>query len=385
MPLGVSSGARGPGSATVSGGDVAAEPDLQRVLDAVLEGVVVLDADGTVVHLNGESSRLLEASAEAALGAPLESAVGAHHPAAKLARTVLASGRAAVQDDVVLARRYADDALIDLAVSPIIEPDRSVSGAVVVLRDRTLRHALERVESQRARLATTGRIAAGIAHEVKNPLGGIRGAGELLAARARDDKTRKTALLIVQEVDRITSLVDDLMVFTRGEEPRLEPINLHQVLDEMLDLLAMDPVASGVELERIYDPSIPELLADADRLTQVFLNLARNACQAMEGSGGRLRIETRMALDQRLTDGAGHRWPAVAVCFEDSGPGIAPDLVDRLGTPFVTTRARGTGLGLAVSQHWVARHHGSLRIQNRPEKGARAVVLLPLRRAEGAS
>jgi two-component system, NtrC family, nitrogen regulation sensor histidine kinase GlnL len=364
---------------------VSAEPDLQKVLDAVLEGVVVLDADGAVLHLNGEASRLLEASAEAAVGAPLESAVGAHHPAAKLARSVLASGRAAVQDDVALARRYADDALIDLAVSPIVEPDRSVSGAVVVLRDRTLRHALERIESQRARLAVYGRIATGIAHEVKNPLGGIRGAGELLAARAGDDKTRKTALLIVQEVDRITSLVDDLMVFTRGEDLRLEPTNLHRVLDEMLDLLAMDPVASGVGLERVYDPSIPELRADADRLTQVFLNLARNACQAMEEAGGRLRIETRMALDQRLTDDAGRRWPAVAVRFEDSGPGIAPELVERLGTPFLTTRACGTGLGLAVSQHWIARHHGTLRIANRPGGGARAVVLLPLRRKEGAS
>jgi two-component system nitrogen regulation sensor histidine kinase GlnL len=355
--------------------------ELQRVLDAVLDGVVVLDREGAVVRLNGEASRLLEVSAASVSGAPLQGVTGAGHPAAKLVRSVLASGQAAVQDDVPLARRFDRDVLLDVAVSPILESDRSVSGAVVVLRDRTLRHSLERLESERERLAAWGRIAAGIAHEVKNPLGGIRGAGELLAARAADEKTRRTAELVVQEVDRIASLVDDLMVFTRGEDLHLEPVNLHRVLDETIDLLAMDPVASGVELEPVYDPSLPELEADPDRLAQVFLNLARNACQAME-RGGRLRIETRMALDQRLSDAQGQRWPTVAIAFEDTGPGISPELIERLGTPFFTTRPRGTGLGLAVSKHWVARHHGTLRLENRPEGGARALVLLPLRRKE---
>jgi nitrogen-specific signal transduction histidine kinase len=149
----------------------------------------------------------------------------------------------------------------------------------------------------------------------------------------------------------------------------------------VLDLLAMDPLGAGVRVERRFDPSIPELLADADRLTQVFLNLVRNALQAMEAHRGRLTITTRMSLEHRaLTAGAEHA-PTLLVEIRDEGAGIPPALLDRLATPFFTTRPGGTGLGLAVSRHWIARHGGTLRIESTPGEGTTVRVALPLRRA----
>ena len=229
---------------------------------------------------------------------------------------------------------------------------------MLVLRDRTIQQL-----APAARLGARGarrlrRIAAGVAHEVRNPLGGIRGAAEILASRASDAKTLDAAELIVREVDRIATLVDDLMVFTRGEDLRLAPVNIHLVLDGVLDLLAMDPLGARVRVERRFDPSIPELLADADRLTQVFLNLARNALQAMEKGGDADDHDAHEPRPSPASPPGAEHAPTLLVEVKDDGTGIPPAQLERLATPFFTTRPGGTGLGLAVSRHWVARHGG---------------------------
>ncbi len=355
------------------------------VLEAVLDGLLVVDREQRVELINTAACRILGSSAEAIRGAPIDRALGADHPVVRLVRAVLREGRAAVENELRLAPRGAHRPVVDVAVSPLLEPSRPPAagpeGVVVVLRDRTIQKSLEAHVSERERLTAFGQIAAGIAHEVKNPLGGIRGAAEIIGARTEDAKTRDAAQLVVREVDRITALVDDFMVFSRGEDPAFAPLNIHRVLEDVLDLCSMDPVAAGIGIQRTFDPSIPELLGDADRLAQVFLNLIRNALQAMEGSG-ELTISTRMTIDHRLSTPGGRPLPTLLISVADSGPGIPPEILDQLSTPFFTTRAAGTGLGLAVSRHWVARHGGTLRIESRVGEGTRVHVALPLRRPE---
>ena len=353
--------------------------DWERVLDAVLDGVVVLDAQGVVETVNSEACRILETSPSAARGSSVERLMGPDHAVSRLTRSVLASGRSAIEAERTLAHRFEPDLVVDVAVSPLQGEGREIEGAVLVLRDRTIQANLEERVAERERLDTFGRIAAGIAHEVKNPLGGIRGAAEILASRASDAKAIDAAEMIVREVDRITALVDDLMVFSRGDELELAPLNIHRVLDDVVELLAMDRLASGIELRRSFDPSIPDLRGDADRLTQVFLNLARNALQAMEEGGSELTIRTRMALEQRLATENGESLPTLLVEVEDQGSGITPETRRQLDTPFFTTRVGGTGLGLAVSRHWVTRHGGSLSLDSTPGRGTVVRVALPLR------
>lgn len=353
---------------------------LQAVLDAVLYGIVVLDPEGRVDQLNAEACRILEVSTEAAAETPFERLVGERDPIAKLVRRVLDTGRPAIEDEIKVERRYAGNLVVDAAVSPIIEADRTNLGLVLVLGDRTVRNALRDGVIERETLASYGHIAAGIAHEVKNPLSGIRGAAELLEIRAADDRARRTAQLIVREVDRITALVDELMVFARGEELQLQPTNVHRVLDQVLELVAVDPLGEKISVERIYDPSIPEFQADPSRLTQVFLNLTRNALQAMETSGSHLRVTTSVSLDQRIAGPDGRLVPAVNVTIHDDGPGISPENLQRLKTPFFTTKTQGTGLGLAVVRHWVAKHSGTMDIESSPGNGTKIRVSLPLQR-----
>jgi two-component system nitrogen regulation sensor histidine kinase GlnL len=157
-------------------------------------------------------------------------------------------------------------------------------------------------------------------------------------------------------------------------------VNLHRVLDGVLTLIEHEPLASACEIVRSYDPSIPELLADGDRLTQVFLNLARNARQALTPPSGALTVTTRMTLDHRIALGAGRPLPTLAIWFEDTGGGMDPEVLRQATTPFFSTRSGGTGLGLAVAEYWVARHGGSLHLESEKGLGTRVRVTLPLRR-----
>ncbi|MEB2344789.1 MAG: ATP-binding protein [Deltaproteobacteria bacterium] len=353
--------------------------NLRRVLDALLDGVVVVDEDGALRHLNAEACRILGTSSEAVAGRPVERVAGGE-AFAKSVRAVLAGGASVVTNEVPLPRRFEAALVVDVAVSPIPDEAGCPRGAVVLLHDRTIGTALRAVESERAQSAALGRMAAGIAHEVRNPLAGIRGAAELLGRRAGSPRDRAAAELIVREVDRIAALLDDFMVLGRGDVLRLAPVNLHRVLDDVLEVLAADPLGARAQLVRAFDPSLPELLADGDRLVQVFLNLARNALEAMEGRPGKLTIATRLRVDHRL-ELAGERLPSVAVEVSDTGPGIPEAVRAQVMTPFFTTRSAGTGLGLPLARHFVALHGGSLQLESREGRGTTVHVSLPLRRA----
>ena len=352
--------------------------DLTGVLEAVLAGVVVVDSDGRVEFVNSAACRILEMSAESARGAPVENLLGPGHALARLARTVLATGGSTAENACPVSRRHHAGLCVDVSASPLFDEAGCVDGVALMLRDSTIQQTLQKMVAERESLTAFGTFAAGIAHEVKNPLGGIRGAAEILASRSSDPKTHEAADLIVREVDRIAALVDDLMVFARGDELRLAPTNIHRILDDVLDLLAVDPLGVGVSVERVFDPSIPEMLVDPDRLMQVFLNLARNALQALERKGT-LSIETRLDLDHRLRDRHGEPRPTVLVVIADTGPGMPPEVLEKLAMPFFTTRPGGTGLGVAVARHWVARHDGTLVVESAPGEGTRVRVALPLR------
>ncbi|MAE93759.1 MAG: hypothetical protein CL910_03785 [Deltaproteobacteria bacterium] len=355
--------------------------DLGRVLEAIVAGVVVIDRDGIVDEINSAACRLVERSREQSVGRPIEELVSGEHALSRLGRKALERGVGFSESQQTLERRTGDDALVDVAATPLFDDKDALDGAVVVLRDRTSRNRLEQLEEEKERFDAFGRIAAGLAHEVKNPLGGIRGAGEILARRSDDPKTQEIAELVVGEATRIAGLVDDFMVFARGERLAFGVVNVHQVLDHVLELAGLDPMSSEVRIERSFDPSIPELIADRDRLVQVFLNLVRNGLQAMEGTGGTLTVKTRMALERRLVTKAGRSLPTLAVWIEDTGAGMDADELHQASTPFFTTRSGGTGLGLAVAEYWVAQHEGALTLESEKGAGSRARVALPLRRS----
>ncbi len=353
---------------------------IQPILDAMVEGVLILSKSGRVKLINHEACRILEARPDTDSEQTLASLIPANHPLLNAFENVVRTQRARVEGEVVLERRSGPEFVLDLTLSPIYKDELEEPDVLLVLRDRTTFREMSEDASQKKKLSSYGHIAAGIAHEVKNPLGGIRGAAELLQKRVSDERSKRTSLLIIQEVDRISSLVDELMVFAKDEALSIESVNLHRLLNRMMELICTEPLASNVEFECVFDPSIPEIAGDPSRLTQVFLNLARNAIQAMGETGGRLTLRTGMSLQNRLTGADGKAVPTVNIFFEDQGPGIEESVLERLATPFFTTKAEGTGLGLAVSQHWVSRHRGRLIIDGHgPTGGASVCIKLPLK------
>lgn len=352
--------------------------DLQGIFEALLEGVVVLDEHGQIEMLNSEAARLLTGPNEPLPGERLAEALGGDHPLCQIVDRVRTTLRASIHDEVEFPRRLSAPVPVDVAVSILGEDGVTMSGMAIALRDRSTARNLREEISERERQESYGHIAAGIAHEVKNPLGGIRGAAELMGMETSDDRGRKVSQLIVGEVDRISNLVDELMVFARGDRLEIESVNIHRPLDSLLDLLELERGYEEIEIERLYDPSLPEIQADPARLQQAFLNLARNAMQAMEESGGKLVLSTRMTLEHRIMSPTGQPLPTIEVSFRDTGPGIPAALQHRLATPFFTTKKKGTGLGLSVTRHWIHRHNGRLRIESDEGQGTRVDVHLPL-------
>jgi len=245
------------------------------------------------------------------------------------------------------------DALVDVAAAPLVEDDRSRGGVVLALRDRTIHRDLQQQVSERERLSAFGRMAAGIAHEVKNPLGGIRGAAQMLADELETGELAILARLIMRESDRI----DELIQRFGHQELDCREVDLYPLLDEAQDLLAAE-FGESVSIERDYDPSLPSISADSTAIRRVILNLLRNACQA--GASVvliRTRVEYQNAL---LQSGQGS---VIKLQVIDNGQGVPESLRSLLFLPLVTGRRDGTGLGLALSQQIASAHGGLLTFE----------------------
>ncbi len=354
-------------------------PNSSSILDALHEGILVTNAEAEIEFINAGACRLLEVAAENTVGVSLEKILGAEHIATTLAHSVIETGYSASASEQVIERRLHEDALVDITVTPLFDAKTRILGTVLSLSDASMKSALQRTAAEKERLATIGHLASGIAHEVRNPLGGIRGAAELLGRQASGDKSKATADLIVREVDRITALLDDLMIFARTDGLQLEPTNLHHVLDDVLELLSHDPLSQQMTLKRVYDPSLPELLVDRARIAQVFHNLFRNALQAMQDAPGMLTITTRLDIQHHISSN-GKKLAMVEIEIHNTGAHIPEEIFEHVLTPFVTTRPQGTGLGLPLANHWINRHGGSLRIRSQADLGTTVLISLPLRR-----
>jgi two-component system nitrogen regulation sensor histidine kinase GlnL len=212
-----------------------------------------------------------------------------------------------------------------------------------------------------------------LAHEIKNPLGGIRGAAQLLARQLADASMREYTSVIISEADRLVALVDALL--GPGHAPRKELVNIHELLQHIGHLLAAD-APEGVSVERDYDPSLPPLRLDRNLIIQAMLNLGRNAMQAIAQNptrSGRLILRTRALTNVNI--GARRHRLVASVQFEDNGPGVPDDLRETLFYPLVTGRSNGTGLGLAVAQDLVSRHDGLIEFQSRPGQTIFTILL----------
>ncbi|MDH5543758.1 MAG: ATP-binding protein [Nitrospinota bacterium] len=263
----------------------------------------------------------------------------------------------------------------EVAINSIDYGEGSV-GAIFIIRTVAGKSELNAEVEKESKIGILSLMAAGLAHEIKNPLGGIRGAAQLIG-RSHSDLSEYSEL-IINETDRINLLVNELLVLGSDKKPRRMETNIHRVLDETIKLLEAQFSQRNLAIIRDYDPSLPEIKGDPDRLKQVFLNLAKNSIE-MSPKGGRITLKTRTSLAPLTATQGGKKRSMMDVMVIDEGPGIPAEILKNLFTPFNTSKKEGTGLGLVISLKIIRDHEGKLTLENNAGgKGAIAKATIPI-------
>jgi len=256
----------------------------------------------------------------------------------------------------------------------VASPTDGAGEARLVLEFRELEQQLKIAREAKIleQQETSRELIRNLAHEIKNPLGGIRGAAQLLERELADAEQREFTQVIVKETDRLQALMNRLL--TPSRLPRVEPLNIHEVTERVRTLLLAE-FPADLSLRRDYDTSLPDLVGDKEQLIQAILNVARNAAQAL-GGHGEIRLETRIA--RQVTIARNRYRHAIAISIEDDGPGVPPDLGEKIFNPLVSGREGGHGLGLPLAQSYVSQHHGLIEFDSVPGR-TRFTILLPVR------
>ena len=345
-------------------------PEPGQILDSLATAVLGFDDGLRLRWMNPSAEELFAVGLRQARDQQLAALFPGCTDLVQRAGEVLAGPRVISEREVWLQRPGGDGRLVDVTLSPLpLAEDRWGLLVETTLSDRRSRIAQEgrRIEEQRA----LRRVIRGLAHEVKNPLGGLRGAAQLLAAHLPDPALTEYTDVIQHEVDRLLKVLDQLQA-PRGARER-GPVNIHEVLERVRRLIAAE-APEGVTITSDYDPSLPEIHADFDQLVQVFLNLARNAVQAVAGRpDARVTLRTRVERNYTI-EGRLHPL-ALRVEVADNGPGIAEAEQSQIFYPLVTSRSEGRGLGLSIAQDLVTAHGGVIDLTSEPGHTVLQVVL----------
>ena len=348
-----------------------AKPSPQGILENQSTAVLWLDGALRLSYLNPAAEILLKLDGRQALG----SSVGECLPQA--AEFAQALARAALRRETFTQRELklplvgdAAPITVDCTATPVAERDGDTPLLVeLVPLDRHLR--ISREDALIAQHAANRLLARNMAHEIRNPLGGLRGTAQLLERRLKEEALKEYTRIIMSEADRLSALVDAMLGPVRAPERR--PVNIHELLEHVARLTESEAPAS-LELKRDYDPSLPELVLDRGEIVQVILNVARNAREALVDKG-LLLFRTRVL--RQFTIGARRHRMVACLDVIDDGPGVPPELLGRIFAPLVSGKPQGTGLGLSIAQELVNRHGGLIECTSVPGHTVFS-ILLPL-------
>jgi two-component system nitrogen regulation sensor histidine kinase GlnL len=352
------------------------------VLAGLPDAVVAVDETLRVVFWNGAAEALTGRSARRVEGRLIKEVFPAGASLVSRLAETLATGESRSEAEGALETAEGRPIPVSLVTAPLFARDGSVEGAVAVVRDVSRIRQLEDEVRRGETLAAAGRMAVGVAHEIRNPLGAIRGAVQLLAREMGEDpRLREYTDVLIKEVDRVNRIIEALLDLGRPVQLRRIPLNLHQLLERVTLLHEESARARGVTFVRRYDPSLPPILGDEDRLLQVFHNLVVNALDAMK-QGGRLTLVTRVSLNPlygKIDVGGGHR-SMVEAQVADEGSGIPAAVRARIFDPFFTTKERGLGLGLALCHRILDEHRGAIQVESAEGRGTAVTCFLPIAR-----
>lgn len=337
----------------------------QHVVNSMANGLISLNADGEIVTVNRQARLMFGLSPdEDAEGKPFAEILTVHGldlPAALRQNDMLR------ECEVIGATTAGKTLPLSLSASALTGDAGERLGAVLLFRDLSEVRALQAQVERAERLASIGRLAAGVAHEIRNPLGSLKGFLQYFQRKLPLDAQDKTYLsVMIQEVDRLNAVVSNLLEFARPKEPTLQACDVTEILRHALTLLAQDAAAKQARIRRDFPDELPPMRLDRDQITQALLNFLLNAIQAIDADG-EIRVSASVSADSGSID----------ITIGDTGAGIAPDDLPRIFDPFFSTKKQGNGLGLAIAHAIIERHRGEISVESELGRGATFRIRLP--------
>ena len=344
----------------------------RNILDSLSSGVILLDDSLLIVDINPAAENILGISRARARGQSLLQLVDDEPELREILSRVIATGdHYANEMHLASTEVHSYDRIVDCRVSPV-ELENAV--LLVEITDVTRRNQISRENALIIQHGAGRQMIRQLAHEIKNPLGGIRGAAQLLERQLEKPELREYTDVVISETDRLASLVDTLL--GPGGPPKKEPVNVHELLEYVMRIIETEDQRQLL-IHRDYDPGLPLIDLDRDQMIRAFLNLVRNAAAALDGQG---TITLRSRAVTNFTIGNVRHRVIATIEIEDDGPGIPTELQDSVFYPLVTSRPEGTGLGLPAAQELISRHGGLIEFESRPGKTV-FFVRIPLEQA----
>ncbi len=345
-----------------------------EIFESLPDGILVLDKDFVVTSINHSAQNIFKVSKKKATGKPSRNFLPESLEA--IAKRALIEERTVFGDEINAQLRGDERVYIQGVATPYIAQHGQLLGVILQVKNLTSTKFLSNSTTQKMASIGFENLIMGLAHELKNPLSGIRGAAQLLASLTESDETEKCAEIIINEADRLKDLLEKLKHLEPFAEEVMEPCNLHEILMEIVYLESMSGLYPNIKFTQNYDITLPAIKADKNALKQVFLNLVKNAEESGRGDGN-IEIATRLSTEHKLR---GHK--TLSVDIIDQGPGISPETLEKIFSPFYTTKEQGTGLGLFLASQIIAKHGGSIQVESELGKGTIFHVYLPIHSAE---
>jgi two-component system nitrogen regulation sensor histidine kinase GlnL len=347
-----------------------------QILDQQTTAVLLLDNELFVRYLNQAAEALLETSGQHLVGEPLAKVFFDPSTPEQVISDAL-GGDAFTKRGAQIRTIGGRDVTVDYTVSPMLDGQPAQLLVEIQPMDRVRR--INRDDHHASVQETTRKLVRGLAHEIKNPLGGIRGAAQLLARELATEQQRDYTRIIIEEADRLRNLVDRML--GPSQLPKLEPVNLHQVLERVVQIVEAE-AQGDVNFSRDYDPSLPEVEADLEQMIQAVLNIVRNAHQALDDTPD-AEINLRTRIVRQFTIGPIRHKIVAQVNVTDNGPGVDPELFERMYYPMISGRADGTGLGLSIAQNIISQHGGIIECESQPRETT-FTIYMPLEQYHGS-
>jgi two-component system nitrogen regulation sensor histidine kinase GlnL len=342
----------------------------EHLLDFLSTTVLLFDGDFRLRYINPAGEVMFATSARQARGRLIHDLIENACSVTEQLTGALETGQVVTQRGCKLELPDGQALIVNCTHTPVNVPGR-FAGVMLELRKMDHQLRIEQEEQLITQQAATHALLRGLAHEIKNPLGGLRGAAQLLEREVGNDTLREYTQIIIGEADRLQGLMDRML--GPNTVPDIQPVNIHEILQRVCNLVQVE-AGAGLAIHPDYDPSLPDLQADPDLLFQAVLNIVRNAAQALEGKG-EIKLRTRVQRQFNI----GHRQHRLVACIEiiDNGPGIDDELRAKIFYPMVTSRSEGTGLGLSIAQSLINRHQGLIECSSKPGETV-FTILLPL-------